>query len=108
MSGVSDYNIKIHDVTIDHGSSFINNGQMGGVAADDDTAAILRELRGIREQLEKTEPIVAQAVAQLEDAVKAQDRLAVSKIARQLSTGFAASLFANLASGGLLTWLGMR
>ena len=104
---MSDYTIKINEVSIDHGSSFINNGHMGCSAAAEEETMLL-ELQKIREQLSKTEPMVAEAVAKLETAVRAQDKPAASTVVRQLSTGFAASLFSNLASAGLLAFLGMR
>lgn len=104
---MSEYTIKINEVSIDHGSSFINNGSIGcGAAAEED--ALLAELQRIRDQLSKTEPVVAEAVAKLETAVRERDKPAASKLVRQLSTGFAASLFSNLASAGLLAFLGIR
>ena len=49
---------------------------------------------------------MADAIAALEQAVKEQDRPRIAKIAQQLSVGTAASILSELASKGLLVFLG--
>lgn len=100
-----DYHIKIEGSKFDHGSSVIHNeygSQKDGV--DD---AILQELKKIQTFLENTEPMIANAVGELQKALKEQNKPKISGLITQLSTGFAANLLSNLASGSLLRFLGI-
>ena len=101
-----DFHFDIKDSKFDHGSSVVKNIQIGGAETHD--GAILRELEEIRDKLAATEPLVAESVAKLEQAVRENNKPKISTIIQQLSTGFAATVLANLASPALLAFLGIR
>lgn len=101
-----DLHIDVKDSKFDHGSSVVRDIQIGGTEAQD--GAILQELEEIRHKLAATEPLVAESVAKLERAVRENNKPKISTIIQQLSTGFAATVLANLASPALLAFLGIR
>lgn len=105
---MADYHFNFQGATIDNGSSGIHTFVAGDVQAAPANEAIVTELRELRMKVEKSEPLLAAAVGNLEKAVRAQDKPTISKIAQQLSVGTAASVFASLASSGLMTFLGLR
>ena len=105
---MADYHFNFQGATIDNGSSGIHTFIAGDVQAAPANDAIVTELREIHSKLEQSEPLLAAAVDNLEQAVRAQDKPTISKIVQQLSVGTAASVFANLASSGLMTFLGLR
>ena len=105
---MADYYFNFQGARIDNGSSGIHTFIAGDVQATPASDAIVTELREIRRKLEKSEPLLAAAVCNLEQAVRAQDKPTISKIVQQLSVGTAASVFANLSSNGLMTFLGLR
>lgn len=98
------YNIKIEGSTLNH--SQVGHIEYGAAqsAADD---AIIQELQKVQNALEKTEPMVANAVSELKQALKEQDKPRASKLIAQLSTGFAANVLSGLASAPLLRFLGI-
>lgn len=53
------------------------------------------------------EPMIADALARLEQAVCAQDRLKISSVVQQLSVETAANVLSSLASAGLKMFLGI-
>ena len=105
---MADYHFNFQGATIDNGSSGIHTFVAGDVQAAPASDTIVTELRELRGKLEKSEPLLAAAVGNLEQAVRAQDKPTISKIVQQLSVGTAASVFASLASSGLMTFLGLR
>ena len=105
---MADYYFNFQGARIDNGSSGIHTFIARDVQAAPANDAIVTELREIHSKLEQSEPLLAAAVDNLEQAVRAQDKPTISKIVQQLSVGTAASVFANLASSGLMTFLGLR
>lgn len=103
---MADYHFDFRGATIDHGSCGIHTFCAGSAQGTADQT-LLRELGEIRDKLERTEPLLASAVSGLERAVREQDQPQIKKLSAQLSTGFAASTLANLASGALLAFLGI-
>ena len=99
------YHIKIEGSTLNH--SQIGHIEYGAAPALADDA-ILQELQKIQGSLEKTEPMVANAVEELRQALKKQDKPKVSHLLAQLSTGFAANVLSGLASASLLHFLGIK
>lgn len=69
---------------------------------------VVRELQAIQRQLESTEPMVAEAVKELRMAIEKQEHSKISDTVRKLTSGFAASVITNIASEGLLHYLGMK
>lgn len=102
---MSNYRINIENSVIDHNSSVVRNDYRGTSDTDD---AILEELQKIQKELEQTEPLISQTLSDLQDAIRKKNSSKISSIAQRLSTGFAASLLANLASGSLLSFLGIH
>lgn len=76
-------------------------------AVPDDNAEILRELQSVRERLSATEPMIAKAVADLEKAVKADDKPAIKELAANFASGAAKGVIAGVASKALLSWMGI-
>ena len=103
---MADYYFNFQGARIDNGSSGIHTFIAGDVQATPASDAIVTELREIHSKLEQSEPLLADAIAALEQAVKEQDRPRIAKIAQQLSVGTAASILSELASKGLLAFLG--
>ena len=77
-------------------------------AESDENAAILSELRKTREQLEKTEPLIADTVAALEQAVQEKDKPKIGKLLANFSTGTAKAALVKVASDALLSWMGIK
>lgn len=97
--------ISVSESSFDHGSKVVgtiyeNANQLN------QTDAILKELREIRIKLDETAAL-KQAIISLEEAIRNQDNPKISKIVGQLSSNFSSSLLANVASSGLLTFLGI-
>lgn len=103
---MADYNIKIENTVFDNNSCVIRYDYAAG--HDDTTKAILQELQKIQGDIAQSEPMIASSLRDLQKAVQERDEPRVSKIAKQLSTGIAAPFLANLASGTLLSFLGIR
>ena len=98
------YNIKIE-------GSMLNNSPIGhieyGVVPSLEDEKLLQELQKIQNSLEKTEPMVANALGELQQALKEQNKPKISNLLAQLSTGFAANVLSSLASLPLLHFLGI-
>ena len=77
---MADYYFNFQGARIDNGSSGIHTFIAGDVQAAPANEAIVTELREIRRKLEKSEPLLAAAVGNLEQAVRAQDKPTISKI----------------------------
>lgn len=105
---MADYYFNFQNTTIDNGSSGIHSFIAGNFQAASENPAALEELREICAKLEKTEPLMANAIANLEQAIREQDKPKISQIIQQLSIGTAASILADLASNRLLAFLGLR
>lgn len=102
---MSDYHINIRNSKFDNGSAVIYN-QNGGLEYKEQNA-IIEELQKIAEHLTRTEPMLANAISELQQAMKEQNKTKVSNLLSQLSTGFAANVLSNLASGALLRFIGI-
>ncbi|MBQ6987218.1 MAG: hypothetical protein IJQ25_09550 [Oscillibacter sp.] len=68
---------------------------------------ILRELQQVRKQLENTEPIIADAVADLEEAIQARDKPTIAKLLGKFSSEAVKGVMRTVASKALLTWMGI-
>ena len=77
------------------------------VTLSDKDAEILQELQRVREQLETTEPMIADALASLEEAVKAQDKPTTKKLLGKFAGGTTKAVLAGVASKALLSWMGI-
>lgn len=98
--------INVSGSSFDRGSSVIGSiHESGGMAEQSD--AVLVELREIRERLSEADDL-SRAISSLEEAIRDQDKPKISKITKQLSANFSSSLLANLASGGLMAFLGIN
>lgn len=96
--------ININSASFDHGSNVIGTVHEAENAAPD--TAILDELSQIRGMLQESESLI-QAINCLEQAIREQNKPKVSKVIQELSGNFSSALFANLASAGLLAFLGI-
>ena len=76
-------------------------------AVPDENAEILRELQRVRKQLETTEPMIADALATLEEAVKTQDKPTIKKLLGKFAGGTTKAVLAGVASKALLSWMGI-
>lgn len=104
ISFMINYNIEISCSTFDNGSSVVNNTFSDSAKAD---AELLAQLRELQTSLEKTEPMIASVVAELQNAIRIQNKSKISESIKQLSTGFAASFLANVAGPMVLAYLGI-
>ena len=102
---MDNYNIDINNSTFDRGSSVVKKVYEGAAVSQD--RAILRELQEIQHRLEKTEPMIADALSNLAQAIQAQDKPSISKFIHQLSNGTVKSLLSTIASKALLSFLGI-
>ena len=73
----------------------------------DENAEILRELQRVRKQLETTEPMIADALASLEEAVKAQDKPTIKKLLGKFAGETTKDVLTGIASTALLSWMGI-
>lgn len=76
-------------------------------ALPDENAEILRELQRVRKQLETTEPMIADALASLEEAVKAQDKPTIKKLLGKFAGETTKDVLTGIASSMLLSWMGI-
>lgn len=102
---MANYNIKVENSTIDHSSCLIYNAPDSARTSRDEE--MLQELQKLQRQIEETEPMIADALSNLEKAIRSQDKPSTSKFIRQLSSGVTASFLANIASASLLRFLGI-
>lgn len=98
------YNIEVNNSTFDNGSSVVNNSFLDSPKTD---AELLVQLRELQKCLEKTEPMIANALAELQNAIHTQNKSKISDSIKQLSSGFAASFLANVAGPLVLAYLGI-
>lgn len=99
--------IEVSNSNFNYNSSVVHTAvEVEGGAVQAQDQAILNELQQIQDKLDSAAEL-SRTIVNLETAIRAQDRGAISKIVQQVSTGFSASLLANLASGSLLSFLGM-
>lgn len=73
----------------------------------DEDAKILQELQRVREQLETTQPKIADALASLEEAVKAQDKPTIKKLLGKFAGETTKDVLTGIASTALLSWMGI-
>lgn len=104
ISFMINYNIEISCSTFDNGSSVVNNTFSDSAKAD---AELLAQLRDLQTSLEKTEPMIASVVAELQNAIRMQNKSKIAENVKKLSTGFAASFLANVAGPMVLAYLGI-
>ncbi len=100
----NDFSIRITDSNIT--GSVIGQADYYYDTRNNNDALIL-EIKNLQEKLEATEPLLSQTLKALEKAMKKEDKKSVANIARQLSSGFAASVLSNMASATLLKFLGI-
>ena len=79
----------------DHASVLDQHTEYHGGTDPQDTT--VQELRRIQEQLERTQPLIADALANLQEAIEKQDKPTISKVVGQLSSGFAVSVLSSAA-----------
>ncbi|WP_304432990.1 hypothetical protein [Acutalibacter muris] len=103
---MQEYNIKVEKSFFDHGSSVVHHDYHNSQSETDEK--LLQELAAISKSLENSEPMVANALKDLHQAIEESNKPKVSSMVAQLSTGFAASLLSTLASGPLLSFLGIK
>lgn len=99
--GDTTYNVNVSKSSFHDNAAVIRNKNRA--AESDENAEILRELRETRKKLADTEPLLADAVAALEQAVQEKDKPKITK----LVSGFAKGT-AKAASDALLSWLGIK
>lgn len=105
---MAEYFFDFKGAQIDNGSSGVHTFIAGNVQpAVAENQEILQELSVIRTKLKTTEPLLANAVENLEQAIREQDKPKISKIVGQLSVGTAASVLAEFANRGLRAFLGL-
>ena len=102
---MTDYNITINNSVIDHNSCVVHAEQINTGSLEYDE--ILQELRKIQKCSEKIEPMIADKLSELQQAIIEQNKPKTSDIIRQLTTGAAASFLASVASRSLLAFLGL-
>lgn len=105
---MTDYTITIEHSTFDHGASVIYNDyneKASGQSKPYDE--LCKEINGIKSSIEKTEPLIAKALQELQSAIERNDQPRISLLIKDLSKGTAASLLANIASSALLGFLGI-
>ena len=102
---MTEYNITISNSKFDRGSSVVKNNFSDSNPKINEE--LLSEIVSISERLQKTEPLISKTLQDLLEEIKKKDRRKISDIISTLSTGFASSLLANVASGELLSFLGI-
>ena len=103
---MSNFYINIDRSTFSNGSSVVRTDKGADELSID--KSVLSELQQIRNKLEQAEPEIADLLSDLLKAIQEQNKSKASRIVQQISSGFAASALANIASGSLLTFLGIR
>ncbi len=66
-----------------------------------------QEIVWVIERIEKTEPLIAKALNELQHAIEEQNKPKISTLIKELTTGTVASIIANYASAALKTFLGI-
>ncbi|MBR0281117.1 MAG: hypothetical protein IJQ81_05945 [Oscillibacter sp.] len=102
---MSEVRVNINHSTVNGAVMGINTTYNATPSQD---AEVLRELQSIRRSLEHTEPMIADAVKDLQAAIENQDHPKISDTIRKLTSGFAASVITKVASESLLRYLGMK
>jgi CHASE3 domain sensor protein len=97
------YNIKVINSNFIDGSGVVINK----TALSSDDREILYELKQLQGKLENVEPMISEKISELQVAIQNQDKPKITNIAKQLSSGFAASVLANAASPYILKFLGI-
>lgn len=102
------YHINISNSTFDHGSSVVSNRSSGISDIDEEGVEILlQELCKLQKDMERMEPLIANALSELQQAIKKQNNSKISDMKNQLSSGFASSVLSNIASALVLSFLGI-
>ena len=86
----------------------INIQENAPSAEPDANAEILRELRETRKKLEETEPLLADAVAALEQAVRDGDKPKIAQLIGGFSKGTAKAVLVKVAGDALLSWMKLK
>ena len=102
---MADITFHIDRTTFDHGSSVIHTLNASGAPSGD--AEILRDLRDAVERLSDREPLIADALDDLREAVEKKDQPSVKKWTGRLASGTTAEVLKGVASKGLLAFLGL-
>lgn len=98
------YNINITKSKFDGNSSVVREYNGNNVEGDE---AILAELKKIHGILAEEDPLIADAVDALREAVEKKDEKTIGKKIALLTSGVAKSVIASLASAKLKTFLGL-
>lgn len=101
-----EYHIEVKESFFDNGSSVVHQDYRNGQSEAEEK--LLQELAAISKSLKNSEPMVANALNDLHQAIKESNKPKISSMIAQLSSGFAASLLSTLASGPLLSFLGIK
>lgn len=104
---MSEVNVTITDSTVTGTVIGVKKDTVYNATPSQDEA-ILRELQSIQQSLERTEPMIADALKDLQTAIEKHDHPKISDTIRKLTSGSVASVIAKVASEGLLRYLGMK
>ena len=99
------YNITVNNSKFDHGSSVVS--EKSSSRTRDDLDQLLDEIRTLQKKMDQVEPLVSGALSELEKALRENNKPKISEKIKELSTGFAASILANIASPIVLSFLGI-
>ena len=104
---MADFDIQVTAVgnNLYDNAAVVRNEKHAAVPSKD--AEILQELQRVRKQLETTEPMIADALATLEEAVKTQDKPTIKKLLGKFAGGTTKAVLAGVASKALLSWMGI-
>ena len=102
---MADITFHIDRTTFDHGASVIHT--LNASAAPSGDAEILRDIRDAVRALSDREPLIADALDDLREAVEKKDQPSVRKWIGRLASGTTAEVLKGVASKGLLAFLGL-
>ena len=98
------FHIHVQDSTFVNGSSVVSETHY---SYDKELCALLKDLEELKNNLENTEPLISDAVSNLQQAIKAQNKHNISKYIGQLTGKTIVSVLSGIATPRILSFLGL-
>ncbi len=101
----NNYHINIQNSTFNNGSSVVS--EVHYPSSTDELSELLRDLKIMQSRLENTEPLIANALYNLQQALEGQNKPKISKIIGQLTSKTVVSVLSAVATPRILSFLGI-
>lgn len=88
-------------------SGFVNAISSADLSPEQNQVNLLRELVDAQKKLAELEPIIADAIGELREAIEKKDQETIRQKTTELSSGMAAKIVQNVAGNATLRFLGL-